>query len=199
MFTGLVEEIGRVTEVERHDRGIDLRIAAAVVLDDLQVDHSIAVDGCCQTVTSRTEGDFSVTVIPETIRKTTLGSFEPGWSVNLERALRIGDRLGGHIVLGHVDTTGEVLSVETDGEDRLYTVGFDPEYDPLVIPVGSIVINGVSLTVARRDTGRITVAVIPHTYRVTTFGRIAVGNRVNLEFDMIAKYIRNLLPTSPNF
>ena len=193
MFTGLVEEIGRIEEVERHDRGIDLRIAASVVLDDLKVDHSIAVDGCCQTVTSITEGDFSVTVIPETIRKTTLGSFEPGRSVNLERALRIGDRLGGHLVQGHIDTTGEVLNVETDGEDRLYTVGFDPEYDPLVIPVGSIVINGVSLTVARRGEGQVTVAVIPHTWNVTTFYTLGTGHHVNLEFDMIGKYIRNLL------
>lgn len=199
MFTGLVEEIGRIEDVERHDRGVDLRIAASVVLDDLKVDHSIAVDGCCQTVTARTDGDFSVTVIPETMRKTTLGSFESGRSVNLERALRIGDRLGGHVVLGHVDTTGEVLSVETEGEDRLYTVAFDPEYDPLIAPVGSIVIDGVSLTVARHETGRITVAVIPHTYQVTTFGRIATGDRVNLEFDMIAKYIRNLLPPPLNF
>ena len=194
MFTGIVEEIGKIERVDRHDRGIDLRIAASVVLDDLKIDHSIAVNGCCQTVTALSERDFSVTAIPETLRKTTLGTFEPGRTVNLERALRIGDRLGGHLVQGHVDTTGEVLRVESEGEDRLYTIGFDQEYDPLVIPVGSIVIDGVSLTVARREAGEVTVAIIPHTWKVTTFNTLGTGDRVNLEFDLIGKYIRNLLP-----
>lgn len=193
MFTGLVEEIGRITGVEPHDRGVDLSVAADRVLDDLAVDHSIAVNGCCQTVVTLLDGGFRVTAIPETLRKTTLGELREGDAVNLERALRIGDRLGGHMVQGHVDTTGEVVEIAQEGEDRLITVAFAPAWDELVIPVGSIVVDGVSLTVARRETGRLTVAIIPHTWEVTTLGRLERGRPVNLEFDMIGKYVRNLL------
>lgn len=194
MFTGLIEERGVITAITERTEGIDLTVQAELVLDDLQIDHSIALNGCCQTVVELGDGTFQVTAIAETMRKTTFGLFEVGTVLNLERAVRVGDRLGGHIVQGHVDTTGEVVAIEEKDGERLMTVSFDESYDPLVIPIGSIVVDGVSLTVARKDSGRLTVAIIPHTWRVTTFGNLSVGDRVNLEFDMIGKYVRNLLP-----
>ncbi len=194
MFTGLIEERGVITAITERTEGIDLTVQAELVLDDLQIDHSIALNGCCQTVVELGDGTFQVTAIAETMRKTTFGLFEVGTVLNLERAVRVGDRLGGHIVQGHVDTTGEVVAIEEKNGERLMTVSFDESYDPLLIPIGSIVIDGVSLTVARKDSGRLTVAIIPHTWRVTTFGNLSVGDRVNLEFDMIGKYVRNLLP-----
>lgn len=194
MFTGLVEEVGRIVEVRETARGTDLVIEGERVLGDLAIDHSIAVNGCCQTVVGIEGKKFRVTAIPETLRKTTLGSFRTGDRVNLERAVRVGDRLGGHLVQGHIDAVGQITEiVEREGE-RLITVSYPEGYIPLVIPIGSIVIDGISLTVARKELATLTVAIIPHTWMVTTFNGLKADDRVNLEFDMIGKYIRNLLP-----
>ncbi len=194
MFTGLVEEVGEIVEVSTSANGTDLVIQGERVLGDLAIDHSIAVNGCCQTVVGIEGERFRVTAIPETLRKTTLGSFTTGERVNLERAVRVGDRLGGHLVQGHVDAVGEVTEILEQEGERLISISYPDEYVPLVIPIGSIVIDGVSLTVARKEDATLTVAIIPHTWSVTTFNRLKVGDLVNLEFDMIGKYIQNLLP-----
>ncbi len=194
MFTGLVEEIGEVFEVRANGDAIDITVAAHPVLEDLQIDDSIALDGCCQTVIRRDEETFTVTAVEETLKKTTLGSFGVGTRVNLERALRVGDRLGGHFMLGHVDCVGEIIEREDLESSRLFRIRYPEEFAPLVIPVGSIAINGVSLTTAEVEGNACMVSIIPHTLGATTFGRLNTGDRVNIEFDMIGKYIRNMMP-----
>ncbi|MCE2504056.1 MAG: riboflavin synthase [Chlorobi bacterium] len=194
MFTGLVEEIGTVEDVApRGSNAIDITIKARSVLDDLKKDDSIALNGCCQTVIQRDEYSFTVTAVEETLKKTTLGLFKKGRNVNLERALRAGDRLGGHCMLGHVDTLGTVVEREDLASSWLFRIEYPEEYTPLVIPVGSIAIDGVSLTTAEAVENVCMVSIIPHTFEKTTFGQLNVGDTVNLEFDMLGKYVQNMV------
>lgn len=194
MFTGIIEEVGRIRGVEPLKGGRRLTIDASFA-GSLRPDQSVAVNGCCQTVVAVDEGGFAVVAIEETLSKTTLGSFEAGNPVNLERAMRPDARLDGHIVQGHIDATGEIVEVKELATSRLYRVAFDGGYAPFVIPVGSVAIDGISLTVARlggrRDDGRheLTVAIIPHTLDMTNVPTWTAGNRVNLEFDLIGKYV----------
>lgn len=197
MFTGLIEEIGIITAVEQVGGGINITVQGEIVMDDLKIDDSIALDGCCQTVISRTDSTFTVTAVEETLKKTTLGDFVAGRRVNLERALRVGDRLGGHFVQGHVDCTGIVIGYEERESSWLYRVEFPQEFAGLVIPVGSIAINGVSLTAAEVQDNTCMVSIIPHTYGATTFDELQPGSRVNLEFDMLGKYIRQFARLNP--
>jgi riboflavin synthase len=193
MFTGLVEEVGEIVEVidDRGARRITVR--GALVSDELGIDDSVALDGCCQTVVAREGDTFTVVAVEETLKKTTLGTFESGRPVNLERALRVGDRLGGHFVQGHVDCVGRVSEASTRESSWIYWISYPEEFASLVIPVGSIAINGVSLTAAEVDGNRCMVSIIPHTYDVTTFNRLNEGDPVNVEFDMVGKYIRNFV------
>ena len=188
MFTGLVEEKGRIIASTPTATGRRLVVEAQLVLNDAAVDHSIAVNGVCLTVVELDATSFSADVIAETLKKTTIGSLEVGTSVNLERALRLGDRLGGHLVQGHVDTTGTIDAIIDDGSVWEMWVRFAPEYRRLLIPMGSITIDGISLTVAELEAERLKVAIIPHTLAVTNLRNARVGNQVNLEFDMMAKY-----------
>lgn len=188
MFTGLVEEKGHVLQVQRGEHGSRLVIGCSLVLSDVAVDHSIAVNGVCLTVTEFTESSFSVDVIEETLRKTSIGMLREGSSVNLERAMQLGARLGGHIVLGHVDTTGVVEDISAVDLDWNIWISFPAEYRRYLIPVGSICVDGVSLTVAELEPTRLKISIIPHTLAVTTIGTLKVGDRVNLEFDVLAKY-----------
>lgn len=191
MFTGLIEEIGTVVAVQDDGGARRLTVRAGEVLDGLSVDHSVAIDGCCQTVVELGADSFGVVAVEQTLMKTTLGRLAPGSRVNLERALRIGDRLGGHFVQGHVDCVGTVVAAESRESSWIYWIEYPEEFTPLVIPVGSITVNGVSLTAAEVRDNRCMVSIIPHTYQVTTFAELSVGDAVNLEFDMIGKYIRN--------
>lgn len=191
MFTGLIEEVGTILEARPDGGAVRLTVGASTVREGLAIDDSVAVDGCCQTVVALDDGSFTMVAVEETLRKTTLGDFSAGRSVNLERALRVGDRLGGHFVQGHVDCVGEVLTAETLESSWIYWITYPEELASLVIPVGSIAINGVSLTAASVDANRCMVSIIPHTHDVTTFRDLAAGDRVNVEFDMIGKYIRN--------
>ncbi|MEY3386051.1 MAG: hypothetical protein RIR53_862 [Bacteroidota bacterium] len=188
MFTGLVEETGRIVSSTPTPGGRRLVVSAHRVLEDVAVDHSIAVNGVCLTVVAHDATTFSADVIPETLSKTTIGALTDGSIVNLERALRLGDRLGGHLVQGHVDTTGTIDAIIDDGTVWEMWVRFAPDYRRLLIPMGSITIDGISLTVAELEADRLKVAIIPHTLAVTNLRRAAVGNLVNLEFDMMAKY-----------
>ena len=198
MFTGIIEDIGTVAAVEplgSAQAGKRLTIEAAMA-PDLRVDQSVSIDGACQTVVAvdAEASTFAVDSIEETLRKTTFGSFTPGTPVNLERALQTGDRLDGHFVQGHVDATGTITAVEREETDWLYTIQFDPQYAAYLIPVGSIAVDGISLTVARLDGDTLTVAIIPHTYAETNVSTTwTEGASVNLEFDLIGKYVARSL------
>ena len=193
MFTGLIEEMGVIAAVEPDGAARRLTIEASTVMEGLQIDDSVAVDGCCLTVVERTDRTFTAVAVEETLAKTTLGAFTPGRRVNLERALRVGDRLGGHYVLGHVDCVGEVVEAFERESSWIYWIGYPAEHGRLVIPVGSIAINGVSLTAADVRDDACMVSIIPHTHAVTTFATLAAGDRVNFEFDMVGKYVRNFV------
>jgi riboflavin synthase len=197
MFTGLIEEIGTIASVEHTGGARRITVHGALVMDGLGIDDSIAIDGCCQTVVERGDDWFTVVAVEETLKKTTLGDFESGRRVNLERALRVGDRLGGHFVQGHVDCVGRVSEAATRESSWIYWISYPEEFADHVISVGSIAINGVSLTAAEVDANRCMVSIIPHTYEVTTFNQLQAGDTVNVEFDMIGKYIRNFVPITP--
>ncbi len=193
MFTGICEECGSIRQITDTGGGRRLTIKAAVVLDGSKVGDSIAVDGICLTATSLGKDFFTADVSEETLRYTVLGQKRPGDTVNLERALRVGDRLGGHIVAGHVDGTGKVKRIERDGDSYLYTFTADKNNMHFIIKKGSITVNGISLTVAELTDDDFSIEVIPHTLSVTNIGRLKPGDTVNLENDMIGKYVEHFL------
>lgn len=184
MFTGIVEELGRVATLE----GPRLRISATRVVDDAEIGSSIAVNGCCLTVVELGPDWWEAEVTEETFARTNLGDLTPGDPVNLERPVRLTDRLGGHLVQGHVDAVGVVRHPAPD-----LAVGMDPALSRYVVEKGSITVDGVSLTVVDALEDGFTVAVIPHTAEVTTLGVRRPGDRVNLEVDVVAKYIERLV------
>jgi riboflavin synthase len=194
MFTGIVEELGRVRRVTPNEGGARLVIDASAVLDDVVLGASIAVNGTCLTVTEFDEYSFSADAVIETLARTNLGDLAAGDAVNLERPLRLADRLGGHLVQGHVDATGVVRdrAPEPDGS-TMVTVEAPESVLRYVVHKGSITVDGVSLTVARSVDDAFAVALIPHTLAVTTLGTRAVGARVNLEVDLVAKYVEALV------
>jgi riboflavin synthase len=194
MFTGIIEELGTVRAVRRHGGGARLEIDATTVVAGAAVGDSIAVDGCCLTVTELGNGWWAADVVIETLERTALGALEPGEPVNLERPLRPSDRLGGHLVQGHVDAVGQIAA-RTPLPDGSIRVTFVAPSDVLryVVEKGSIAVDGISLTVAAVDDETFDVAVIPHTLAVTTLGHKDVGAPVNIEVDLIAKYVERLL------
>ena len=193
MFTGLVEELGRVERVETRPDGRRFWIAARHVLEDARVGDSIACSGCCLTVVEHDSGRFAVEAVPETLRRTTLGDWIEGTAVNLERSLRVGDRLGGHWVQGHVDAVGEVVANEPEGDGRRMTFSLPVELRRYVALKGSLAVDGVSLTVAAlTDTG-CEIAYIPHTLAATSAGAYRPGARVNLEVDLLDRYLARML------
>jgi riboflavin synthase len=195
MFTGLVTALGAVTAVRRTAKRLALTIASPY--RGLAVGESVAVDGVCLTVVRRgggRGGTFTVEVVAASVARTSLGEYRPGRAVNLERALRLTDRLGGHLVAGHVDGVGEVVAVEPRGDSLELDIRLPRDVAKLTVPRGSLAIDGVSMTVAslpRRGVAR--VAVVPHTRKVTTLGRARVGTRVHLEADMIGKLVAQLV------
>ncbi|TAK26307.1 MAG: riboflavin synthase [Chloroflexota bacterium] len=195
MFTGLVEERGTVRAIRTNAIGVRLEIAAELILTDASVGSSIAVCGCCLTVVELGDGWWAADVVSETLNRSTLGSLRAGDGVNLERPVRLSDRLGGHLVQGHVDGVGVVVARRdlSDGSARLR---FEPPREILryIVEKGSIAIEGVSLTIAGIDAIGFEIALIPHTLAVTTLGALRVGSRVNLEVDILAKYVEKLLP-----
>jgi len=194
MFTGLIEDVGTVVGFTPLTDGARIVIEASIVMNDIAVDASIAVNGVCLTVTEHTDTTFTVTAVSETLRKTTTGRLAVGSRVNLERAVRMQDRLGGHLVQGHVDTTGSVADITVLDVGWELWIAFPGEYSKWTIPVGSITVNGVSLTIADLKDNRCKIAVIPHTLAKTTIADLVVGDPVNLEFDLIAKYLERMLP-----
>lgn len=190
MFTGIVEEVGRVEAV----RPGGLSIAAATVMGGLKTGGSINVSGVCLTVTTLGDGSFSVDVVPETLRRTNLGTLEAGDSVNLERPVAVDGRLDGHIVQGHVDGTGVVESIATEGGALMVAIEAPGSIMRFVVEKGFIAVDGTSLTIVHCDDSSFAVTVIPHTRDNTVFGSLSVGDTVNLEIDIIAKYVERLVP-----
>ena len=188
MFTGIVEELGTVGSIKS---GV-LIVDASLVLEDLDVKDSICVNGACLTVTGLTGKGFQVDVVPETLRRTNLGELTSGSKVNLERSLQMGGRLGGHIVQGHVDGTGEISSIEEDGDAYLYSFTVSPELSRYIVQKGFICVDGISLTVVDCADDEFTVTLIPYTWEHTVLGTKSEGNKVNLEADIMAKYIEKL-------
>ncbi|HVO21471.1 MAG TPA: riboflavin synthase [Anaeromyxobacter sp.] len=194
MFTGLVLDVGVVVQVAPRQGGARLTLRPSrVAVDDLALGESVACSGACLSVVERGPGLVSFEVVPETLSRTTLGAWRPGTRVNLERALRPADRLGGHLVLGHVDAVGEVLSRVAEGQGARLAIGLTAELAPLVAEKGSIAVDGVSLTVAAAARDRFEVALIPDTLTRTTLGEAAPGTRVNLEADVVARHVARLL------
>ena len=193
MFTGIVEEIGRVRRLERRGISGALEVAAEEVLAGTRIGDSICVNGACLTVVELGAGGFRVDLAPETLRRTNLGALRPGLPVNLERALAVGARLGGHFVQGHVDATGTVQALRPEGEAVVVSFDAPPEVMRYVVPKGFITVDGVSLTVVDRSTSGFTVSFIIHTRAATIAGGYQVGTSVNLEVDILAKYVDRLL------
>ncbi|MBE6043942.1 riboflavin synthase [Clostridium thermopalmarium] len=193
MFTGIVEEIGKVDTVVIGRKSARIKIHAKKVLEDVKLGDSISTNGVCLTVTEFDDSSFTVDVMAETMRRSNLGNLQKGSMVNLERALKIGDRLGGHIVSGHIDGVGVINELKREDNAIWVSIGAPLEILRYVVLKGSIAIDGVSLTVAYVDDNEFKVSVIPHTQEETTLTHKKVGDKVNLECDMIGKYIEKLL------
>ncbi len=188
MFTGIVEEIGTVAAVNSGG----LTISASKVMDDLAEGGSVSINGACLTVRSRKESQFDVDVVPETLRRTNLGSLSAGGKVNLERPVAVGGRLDGHIVQGHVDGTGAIEAIESEGNALLVAIDAPPSVMRYVVEKGFIAVDGTSLTVVNCDSDRFTITVVPYTRDNTILGTRAAGDVVNLEVDILAKYVERL-------
>ena len=191
MFTGLIEQVGGVESVRQTDAGRELRISAA--FDDLKSGESIAVNGACLTVREFGKGWFEAAAVTTTLERTTIGDWQKGTRVNLERAMRSDDRLGGHVVQGHVDCVGIVAAVDRDGEAQLVDLSIPAAFEPLLVLHGSVAVDGVSLTVNDLKPRGLQVSLIEYTLRHTNLGDLAPGSRVHVEADIIAKHVRRLL------
>jgi riboflavin synthase len=188
MFTGLIEAVGIVSELTRTTSGFRLAVRTPLG-SELRQGESVAVNGVCLTATTCEESGWSADIGPETARVTTLGSLTPGQAVNLERSMRADGRFGGHFVQGHADGTGVVDAVRQDGESQWIAVRIQPELEPYLVLKGAIAIDGVSLTVARLEPGMVHVMIIPFTRAHTTLSSLRAGDRVNLECDIVGKYV----------
>jgi riboflavin synthase len=193
VFTGIITEIGIVVEAKPMAGGVELSIRAPQSVKEVAVNDSISVNGACQTVIGLSGEIFRVQAVEETLKKTTLGELARSSRVNLELSLRLGERLGGHLVLGHVDTVGVVQAVEHRGSSWLVEVSYPQEFGRYLILVGSVAVDGISLTVARLQERSFTVSIIPHTMEKTTLAGVRPGLRVNLEFDVLGKYVERLM------
>ena len=193
MFTGLVRERGRVVAVDGGDGGVRLRVRAPGTAEGAAIGDSVSIDGCCLTVTAVDDGELAFDTVPETIRRSTLGGLAAGADVNLEPALRAGEPLGGHYVQGHVDGVGHVRALVSEGDGARLWVDTPPELLRYCVEKGSIAVQGVSLTIAELDCGGFAVALVPHTLAATTLGSLEPGAPVNLEADVLAKYVERLV------
>ena len=189
MFTGIVEELGVVAKISNNA----MTVQASKVTEDLKLGDSIAVNGTCLTAVNFSRTEFSVDLSPETIRRTSLGQLSEGSPVNLERALLASDRMGGHIVQGHVDSTGRVMSSSVDGDSIIFRIKVPKRLNPYIVEKGFIAVDGISLTVVKRGASSFTLAVIPYTLKNTNLASVSIGDRVNLEADILAKYVESLL------
>jgi len=191
MFTGIIEALGTVVSLEREGTNVHLTLSCPFT-SELHIDQSLAHNGVCLTVVAIEGDEYTVTAIEETLQRSNIGDLQAGDVVNLERCTQIGSRLDGHIVQGHVDATGTVVSVEEQDGSWVYTVAYPEAHRELLVEKGSVTINGVSLTVVDAGMDAFSVAIIPYTYQETTFHRLEPGQRINLEFDIVGKYVMRL-------
>lgn len=191
MFTGIIEELGTVGQMDRRPDSIKLTIQAHKVLEGTQIGDSIAVNGVCLTVTSMTDSYFTADVMHETMRRSSLSDIKSGSRVNLERAMQVGGRLGGHIVSGHIDGVGHISRIAADGIARVITISIPKDMEPFIVEKGSIAIDGISLTVVSVGNSQFSVSIIPHTMANTTLIDKHPGAIVNLETDVIGKYVHS--------
>lgn len=191
MFTGIIETLGTIQELKKEKDNIHITIDAAITTE-LKIDQSVAHNGICLTVVAIKDNSYTVTAIDETIKKTNLGEWKEGDLVNLERAMKLGDRLDGHIVQGHVDQTGTCIAIQETNGSWLYTFEYDDKLNNITIEKGSITVNGVSLTVVNSQKNQFSVAIIPYTHEHTNFKDFKAGSKINLEFDVIGKYVSRL-------
>jgi riboflavin synthase len=193
VFTGLIRERGRVAAVERRADGVRIRLEAPRTAEGAAVGDSVSINGCCLTVTVVEDGAISFDAVPETVRRSSLGDLAPGNEVNLEPALRAGEPLGGHYVQGHVDGVGRVRAIDPEGDGLRVWFETPPELLRYLVDKGSVAVDGVSLTVAALDDRGFAVALVPHTLAETTLGDLEPGDAVNLEVDVLAKYVERLV------
>ena len=193
MFTGLVEETGKLKNKLKTGDGFQLTFSAEKIFDDLEIGSSISVNGCCLTVVKKEGNTFSVDTIEETLKKTNLGALELNTRVNLERPLKADARLGGHFVLGHVDTTGTVIEIQELSNSHFMKIKFPDDFKKYLIYVGSVSIDGVSMTVAELGENWFGVGIIPFTWQETIFSDKKAGDKVNLEFDVLGKYVERIM------
>lgn len=193
MFTGIIEEIGRIERIDPGANSIKLQISAKLIFSDLKLGDSVSTNGVCLTVSKLSSNSFTADVMPETLKKSSLGGLSVLDYVNLERAMPANGRFGGHIVSGHIDDTGTILSITKDDNALVIEINASEDILRYVIPKGSIAIDGISLTIAKRNANSFSVSIIPHTAGLTTLTTKKVGATVNLEVDMIGKYIEQLL------
>ncbi|OJX49164.1 MAG: riboflavin synthase subunit alpha [Flavobacterium sp. 38-13] len=191
MFTGIIETLGTIKDLRKEGENIHITLSSSVT-HELKIDQSVSHNGVCLTVVGISNDQYTVTAIKESIDKTNIGEWKIGDQVNLERAMRLGDRLDGHIVQGHVDQTGTCISIEEADGSWYYTFEYDPKLSNITIEKGSITVNGVSLTVVNSQKNAFSVAIIPYTYEHTNFKNFEVGTKINLEFDVIGKYVSRL-------
>lgn len=191
MFTGIIEELGRVESLKKRNGNLDISISSNIT-NELKIDQSVAHNGVCLTVVDIKDGVYTVTAIEETLNKTTLGNLKVGDEINIERAMKLGARLDGHIVQGHVDQTATCTMLEEKDGSWVFSFSYDASLNNITIEKGSITVNGVSLTVVNSEYFAFSVAIIPYTYNHTTFKHLNVGDSVNLEFDVIGKYVKRL-------
>lgn len=191
MFTGIIEDLGIVTKLKTEKGNLHLTVKSNIT-SELKIDQSVAHNGICLTVVAISGDSYTVTAIDETLKKTNLDNIKVGDFLNLERAMKLGDRLDGHIVQGHVDQVGICEHVKNDNGSWLYTFSYDNSHGNVTIEKGSITVNGVSLTVVNSETDRFSVAIIPYTFEHTNFKNLKKGSKINLEFDVLGKYIQKL-------
>lgn len=192
MFTGIIECVGIIKNIEQENENFHFQIASNISAE-LKIDQSLAHNGVCLTVTSIENNMHQVTAIAETMLKTNLGTFKIGDSLNLERCMQMNGRIDGHIVQGHVDQTGKVTQIQSEDGSWRYTISYDPNVGNVTVEKGSICVNGISLTVVDSGDQNFSVAIIPYTYEHTTMKHLKVGDTVNLEFDIIGKYVARML------
>lgn len=192
MFTGIIETLGKVVKIEQDQGNLHFTIQSSIS-NELKIDQSVAHNGICLTVVSLTEGQHTVTAIQETLSKTNLGELREGQAINLERCMLMNGRLDGHIVQGHVDQTAKCIALEEQNGSWLYTFQYDTSKDNVTVEKGSVCVNGISLTVVNSQDDRFSVAIIPYTYQNTNLHEVKVGSTVNLEFDIIGKYVARLM------